>query len=177
MLTFFKPWHSEHNLRSDKNILWHDAFHAYPFTTHQQQIMDNFMIKYECNDARDDFCAQRKRLEKGIKLPQTYSEKDLDEMDTRYYIDDGVEVGDSTLWISISRSLHFNKRFTSFTTLTIILRFFPHLFPSFRAVHFTYPAGIEPAASLLPLQCAYPAGAVDHCTKPFIFRLPIFSLF
>ena len=64
MLTFFKPWRSGHDLRSDKKILWHDAFHAYPFTTHQQQIMDNFMIKYECNDARDDFAAQRKQKEK-----------------------------------------------------------------------------------------------------------------
>ena len=77
---------------------------------------------------------------------------------------DDVEVGDSTLWDSISHSLFIlTKGLASFTTLTIILQFFPHLFPSFRAVHFTYPAGIEPAALLLPLQCAYPAGAV--CEK------------
>ena len=50
--------------------------------------MKFFYICYECNDARDDFCAQRRALEKGQKLPYTYTDDDLDEMDTCYYIRD-----------------------------------------------------------------------------------------
>ena len=68
--------------------MWDEAFSSYTFTDRAKEVMKFFHIHYECNDARDDFYAQRKRLEKGMKLPQTYSEEDLDEMDTRYYIDD-----------------------------------------------------------------------------------------
>ena len=43
-----------------------------------------FHIRYECNDARDDFSAMRKQLEKGSG--SYINRDDLDEMDTCYYI-------------------------------------------------------------------------------------------
>ena len=46
MLTLFKPWRSGNNLRPDKDTLWHEAFTSHTFTSRQEQVMDNFMIKY-----------------------------------------------------------------------------------------------------------------------------------
>ena len=66
--------------------MWDETFTSYTFTDHAKEVMEFFYIYYKCNDARNDFCAQRKRLEKEMKLPQTYSEEDLNEIDTRYYI-------------------------------------------------------------------------------------------
>ncbi len=85
MLTLFKPWHSGNDLRADKDTLWHDAFSAYIFTAQQEQVMNNFMIKYECNDARDDFSAQRKKMEKGHKMPMNMDCEDIDDLDTQHY--------------------------------------------------------------------------------------------
>ena len=47
--------------------------------------MDNFMIKYECNDARDDFSAQRKKMEKGNKMPVNLDKEELDDIDMQHY--------------------------------------------------------------------------------------------
>ena len=68
--------------------LWHDAFNAYPCTSHQQ-IIDNFMIKYKCNDAWDDFAAQRKQKEKHLKMSLNLNREDIDDFDTKYYREDG----------------------------------------------------------------------------------------
>ena len=89
VLTFYKPWCSRHDLQQDKDTLEHDAFNAYPFTSCQQQIMDNFMIKYKCNNAQDDFAVQRKQKEKGLKMPLNLDREDIDDFDIRYYREDG----------------------------------------------------------------------------------------
>ena len=88
MLTLFKPWRSGKDLRSSTDLFWDEEFQMHTFSTRDERIMKNFHIRYECNDARDDFAAQRKRLEKGQMLPERYTQEDLDEMDTRYYVDD-----------------------------------------------------------------------------------------
>ena len=88
MLTLFKPWRSGNDLRPNKDTLWHDAFSSYTFTARQEQVMDNFMIKYECNDARDDFSAQRKRMKKGHKMPMNLDHEDVDDLDTQHYGED-----------------------------------------------------------------------------------------
>ena len=62
MLTLFKPWRSGLDLKN-KEESWDDAFESHKFTLRQKQVMDFFQIKYEFNDARDDFSAQRKQQE------------------------------------------------------------------------------------------------------------------
>ena len=59
MLTFFKPWRSGLDLK-ELNETWDETFNNHNFTIKEKQIIKNFNIKYECLDARDDFCAQLK---------------------------------------------------------------------------------------------------------------------
>ncbi|KAF9031156.1 hypothetical protein BJ165DRAFT_1312757, partial [Panaeolus papilionaceus] len=59
MLCLFKPWRSGLDLKaSDQN--WDDAFAEHLFTPRQLELMQNFNIRYECHDARDDYRAQMK---------------------------------------------------------------------------------------------------------------------
>ena len=60
MLTLFRPWRNGNDLKL-QGKLWNEAFEKYAFTPRQHQIMDNFNIRYECNDARDDFSSQMKQ--------------------------------------------------------------------------------------------------------------------
>ena len=83
MLTLFKPWRTGSDLRPSEDTLWDEVFSHHKFTERQQQIMKFFHIKYECNDARDDFSAMRKQLEKGGKGLYYMSRDDLDEIDTQ----------------------------------------------------------------------------------------------
>jgi len=64
MLTLFKPWRSGKDLKNEIDT-WDETFTNHSFTTHQLKLMDNFNIRYECNDARDDFSTQ---LKKGTEL-------------------------------------------------------------------------------------------------------------
>ncbi|KAI0038191.1 hypothetical protein FA95DRAFT_1665540, partial [Auriscalpium vulgare] len=63
MLTLFKPWRIGSDLKTN-NQTWQEAFETYTFTPRQLELMKFFHIRYECNDARDDFHAQRKAAEK-----------------------------------------------------------------------------------------------------------------
>ena len=60
MLTLFKPWRTGKDLK-DKDYSWDETFTTYKFTARQLQIMDYFNIRYECNDARDDYATQLKQ--------------------------------------------------------------------------------------------------------------------
>jgi len=60
MLTLFKPWRTGKDLKAE-NYSWDEEFVKHGFTLHQLQLMDNFNLRYECNDARDDYSAQLKR--------------------------------------------------------------------------------------------------------------------
>ena len=90
MLTLFKPWRSGNDLRPHSDALWNDVFEAHPFTERQQQLMKFFHIKYECNDARDDFSAKRKQVENGVNAPFYMSNKDIDELDVQGVIYDNI---------------------------------------------------------------------------------------
>src|SRR6266487_2495441 len=59
MLTLFKPWRNGKDLKTE-NYSWDETFMDHTFTEHQQHLMDNFNIRYECNDARDDFSSKLK---------------------------------------------------------------------------------------------------------------------
>ncbi len=66
MLTLFKPWRSGMDLKPETQN-WSEVFHKYTFSDKFLQLMDNFNLRYECSDARDDFAAQRKVLAKEGK--------------------------------------------------------------------------------------------------------------
>ncbi len=94
MLTLFKPWRSGKDL---KNIdySWDETFNLYEFTDQQKQYMKNFNVRYECNDARDDYSAQLKKEnnESGI-FPQWMNSDIINDLDN----DDnfaGADFGDN----------------------------------------------------------------------------------
>ena len=60
MLTIFKPWRSPADLKT-VNQTWAETFSAHTFTKRQIELMANFNVRYECNDARDDHFAQMQR--------------------------------------------------------------------------------------------------------------------
>ncbi len=81
MLTLFKPWRSGRDLKIEE-YSWDETFINHEFTSRQTQLMDNFNIRYECNDARDDFSAQLKKGNgAGGMFPQWMSTDVTDELD------------------------------------------------------------------------------------------------
>jgi hypothetical protein len=54
MLTLFKPWRHGKDLKNEDQS-WDDVFSNHKFTPRQQELMKYFNIRYECNDARDDY--------------------------------------------------------------------------------------------------------------------------
>ncbi|EIM81555.1 uncharacterized protein STEHIDRAFT_44741, partial [Stereum hirsutum FP-91666 SS1] len=66
MLTFFKPWRTARELKkSDQS--WQQAFDAHRWNDGDLRTMKNMHVKYECNDARDDYNAQLKKGQETIK--------------------------------------------------------------------------------------------------------------
>lgn len=59
MLCLFKPWRNGKDLKNE-GCLWSETYEKHIFTEQQQKLMDNFNLRYECCDARDDFAAQRR---------------------------------------------------------------------------------------------------------------------
>jgi Helitron helicase-like domain at N-terminus/PIF1-like helicase len=64
MLTLFRPWRSGLDLKTADQS-WDESFLSTNFSKRQLQLMDNFHLRYECMDARDDFHAQ---LRKGTAV-------------------------------------------------------------------------------------------------------------
>ena len=58
MLALFKPWRKGSDLKCNASVSWHEAFEQHPFSVEHATLIDNFHIKYECLDARDDYKAQ-----------------------------------------------------------------------------------------------------------------------
>lgn len=61
MLTLFKPWRTGMDLKPETQN-WSEAIHYHKFSDKFNQLMDNFNLRYECADARDDFAAQRRLM-------------------------------------------------------------------------------------------------------------------
>ncbi|KAI0083773.1 hypothetical protein BDY19DRAFT_899806, partial [Irpex rosettiformis] len=59
MLIFFRPWRKGRDLKTEANT-WCEEFKQYNFTNKEHNIMKYFNLRYECNDARDDYAAQRR---------------------------------------------------------------------------------------------------------------------
>jgi hypothetical protein len=60
MLTMFKPWRSPADLKLGDST-WSQTFSSHNFTKRQLELMANFNVRYECNDARDDYFAMMKK--------------------------------------------------------------------------------------------------------------------
>ncbi|KAJ7085288.1 hypothetical protein C8R44DRAFT_752888 [Mycena epipterygia] len=62
MMTLFKPWRSPADLK-DSESTWDQIFNEHDFTPRQNELMRNFNVRYECNDARDDhFTTMKKKM-------------------------------------------------------------------------------------------------------------------
>src|SRR6201987_2870563 len=69
MLVIFKPWRELQDLKNSDST-WDEAFNTHDFTPAQTKLMKNFNLRYECNDARDDYSAQlKKQNEDQVKGP------------------------------------------------------------------------------------------------------------
>ena len=93
MLTLFKPWRTGHDLKHAEET-WEYAFDDYNFTTKQKNLMNNFNLRYECLDARDDYSAQMKDSEKEDK--QFWQSSDNNQLDQEYtgWKDEDEELND-----------------------------------------------------------------------------------
>jgi hypothetical protein len=97
MLTLFKSWRNGKDLKSETSS-WHETFTNHNFTARQNKLMDNFNLRYECNDARDDYSAQLKKNNlSNTKLPVWLMSEELgDESITEFeatdqHDDDGTD--------------------------------------------------------------------------------------
>src|ERR1700674_2527507 len=81
MLTLFKPWRHGKNLKEDDQS-WDEAFTNYTFTPCQIELMKFFNIRYECNDARDDYSKllKQKIATDGV-FPHWFGADDNDNFD------------------------------------------------------------------------------------------------
>lgn len=68
MLTLFKPWRRPADLKLP-GISWESTFLDHPFTEKQRILITHFNVRYECNDARDDYFATMKRKLEGSQAP------------------------------------------------------------------------------------------------------------
>jgi len=90
MLTLFKPWRSGQDLKNE-DYSWDETFNLYQFTDEQIKYMKNFNIRYECNDARDDYSAQLKKGNSdGGLFPQWMNSDIINDLDD----DDNFEGAD-----------------------------------------------------------------------------------
>jgi hypothetical protein len=71
MLTLFKPWRNGKDLK-EKDYSWDETFANYNFTEDQIQLMHNFNVPYECQDARHDFSNQLKKQNTSDNLQTSW---------------------------------------------------------------------------------------------------------
>ena len=76
MLTMFKPWRKREDLKMDDHS-WDETFTNHKFTAEQKQLMKNFNLRYECNDARDDYSAQLKQKNSSSQMSASWLTSDL----------------------------------------------------------------------------------------------------
>lgn len=81
MLTLFKPWRNGKDLKNDIDN-WHETFTDHAFISKAQKLMSNFNLRYECNDARDDFFHQSKQNKSAV--PSFNRQQQEDGTDNEY---------------------------------------------------------------------------------------------
>jgi hypothetical protein len=88
MLAMFKPWRRREDLK-EADYSWDETFINHKFTAEQKQRMKNFNIRYECNDARDDYSAQLKQKNSSSQMSASWLTSDLvDNNDNIDLVDD-----------------------------------------------------------------------------------------
>ena len=68
MLTFFQPWRTRKDLKSEDQS-WDNDFTSQMFNTRQLEVMKYFNVRYESLDARDDYPAQIKKMQIWLFFP------------------------------------------------------------------------------------------------------------
>ncbi|KAF6761072.1 hypothetical protein DFP72DRAFT_804062, partial [Ephemerocybe angulata] len=94
MLTLFCPWRTGIDLRS-ADVSWEETFNQYEFTERERELMDNFNMRYECYDARDDYTAMLKSA--GLGTNKDGDDDDDDEGDELYADNGENDEDDDTL--------------------------------------------------------------------------------
>ncbi|KAJ8507304.1 hypothetical protein ONZ45_g10312 [Pleurotus djamor] len=84
MLTLFRPWRSGSDLKSAEQT-FEDAFDAYKFDAKHLRVMDNFHLRYECLDSRDDFRKEQRDI--AATIPSSWLEAEPEIIDELAGID------------------------------------------------------------------------------------------
>ncbi|KAF8874338.1 hypothetical protein BD779DRAFT_1392904, partial [Infundibulicybe gibba] len=93
MLALFKPWRTGADLK-EIDETWDAAFLAHKFSEREKELMQNFNLRYECLDARDDFHAQ---LRAGALNVPAWVDGDNGYVQDEDVGDIGAEDGDGSL--------------------------------------------------------------------------------
>ncbi|KAJ7122510.1 hypothetical protein C8R43DRAFT_847118, partial [Mycena crocata] len=93
MMTLFKAWRTPADLK-DSLSSWDETFIEHEFTPREEELIGNFNIRYECNDARDDHYAimKKKMAERGEQIHPVLGNQDKFRNDV-----DDLEFGDEEL--------------------------------------------------------------------------------
>jgi len=91
MLVLFKPWRKLEDLK-DKDHSWDEMFTSHVFTERQLELMRYFNIRYECNDARDDYSAQQKQQSSSANLSTSWLSSDFTD-----YQEEDIETGEDDI--------------------------------------------------------------------------------
>ena len=94
MLALFKPWRSGIDLKSTDQT-WDTAFQAFEFTSQQRRYMQNFNVRYECLDARDDYRAQMKKSNPIVGSWESWDDENGNELDDELTAPAYVELDDT----------------------------------------------------------------------------------
>ncbi|KAI4294442.1 hypothetical protein K525DRAFT_153172, partial [Schizophyllum commune Loenen D] len=82
MLTLFCPWRRGRDLKRD-GYSWDHAFREYKFNDRQSQLMENFNLRYECADARDDYRNEVNKKKRSVAVNFS-PDDDSDDEDVSY---------------------------------------------------------------------------------------------
>jgi len=128
MLTLFKPWRHGNMLKS-KDQTWDESFLEYQFSDHQEQLMKNFNLRYECNDARDDYYAQRRMDKQKNGFFTSWATDDmlerLDDNNTQQPYDESDPVEtmlDENPYLSSGHSPESDKKLRQMIEIEMIVR-------------------------------------------------------
>ena len=123
MLTLFKPWRSGSTLKLS-GASWDETFIAHTFTDQQKQIIQNFNIRYECLDQRDDFLSQLKNGSTivpewmtDVSVNEIIQYKVLDQLDE--FADEDMQF--SNIEIDDQQSRRFQQQEKSISVTKIIM--------------------------------------------------------
>jgi hypothetical protein len=126
MLTLFKPWRNGHSLKIEDQT-WDESFMGHQFSLRQVELMKNFNLRYECNDARDDYSAKRKKdSDKGGFFASWATNDMLENLDesTQAYDDDGPidTTLDESAYLSCGHSPESDKKIRQMNEIERIVK-------------------------------------------------------